>query len=648
MQHDLQRAPLEARAWDAWYLDPAALAAATRDLWELAARDGDPVTASLASLFAARSAMIDGQWPAAAAALDEAAQAAGSQGRLCFLIGLTRAWLHLRQGQPRQAALQLAACGQPGEPTQSMPDQALFHTVGQELAMQTGHFDDALQEAYRAVQAARRLGGTGFLCAALHNLATDQLNLLNLEDALPLQLEAKAQLQQAGGARLMHMSWTNLILIYDIQGRADEAAAALSAWEAEPGGVSAEHRLSHPVALSMALLCAGRTEEALQVSRNRPTVRETDRHRLSAWTWARARVLLRCGQAAQARQMCEAELATASQGQAPQTPYNLVRLNDVIREACETSGDYQGALEAQKAAQRASLPMLGQSARARCVSLRIQLQQQAGQAIARAPQEQVRLNAIDASIQQAGRTLQAVHGRSDDSVAEHRKYVAKVGHEIRGALNGVMGMNSLLLMSSLDARQERFVRIAQDSARTVLNLVNDILDIAKLEAGKFDLRRQRIDIARIVHDVTAMFEAQALAKGLLIRANVEPGLPELLGDELRLKQILTNLVSNGLKFTERGSVTVQVTARDAQQQSARKLFFVVEDTGCGIPAEELPQLFREFSQAASHSRAPQEGTGLGLVLSRQLIRRFGGEIQVHSTPGQGTRFSFEIELPVAG
>ncbi|MBU6258761.1 MAG: HAMP domain-containing histidine kinase [Burkholderiales bacterium] len=233
-------------------------------------------------------------------------------------------------------------------------------------------------------------------------------------------------------------------------------------------------------------------------------------------------------------------------------------------------------------------------------------------------------------------------------LAEQRRFVAYVGHEIRSALASVMGVNSLLLLESrLDPRQSRYVSLATQSVRSALALVNDILDMAKLEAGRFDILCQPVDIARLARELTSEFEVLALEKGLRLVCDAPTELPEVQADGRRLRQVLSNLLGNALKFTDAGHVTVRVQRREAAAGMAC-VHIAVEDTGAGISAEDLPLLFSEFSQIGSGSAQREAGSGLGLALSRQLLRRMGSELQVRSRTGAGSTFWFTFTAPLAG
>ena len=197
--------------------------------------------------------------------------------------------------------------------------------------------------------------------------------------------------------------------------------------------------------------------------------------------------------------------------------------------------------------------------------------------------------------------------------------------------------------SNLDERQRRFVSLAQTSAETLMQLVNDILDLAKIESGRFQLDAQPFSLAKLAREVADTFEVLAQAKGVALTLTVEPTLPPLLnGDALRLRQVLTNLLSNAVKFTSQGTVRMSVFERTPQRPAAAAGAFPirieVRDTGKGISAQACRNLFTEFMQEDASISRRFGGTGLGLAVSRQLIHLMGGEIGVESAPDKGSLF----------
>lgn len=225
------------------------------------------------------------------------------------------------------------------------------------------------------------------------------------------------------------------------------------------------------------------------------------------------------------------------------------------------------------------------------------------------------------------------------------QFLATMSHEIRTPMNGVLGALDLLRRSPLDADQQRLVRTAASSGLSLLTILNDVLDHSKIEAGKLNIVSAPMSLRATASSVVSLFRANAQDKGLKLTLDIDPRIHDaVLGDAQRLKQVLLNLVGNAIKFTEHGEVCLKLRSQPSAPGWS-SVSFVVSDTGVGIPAQVLPNLFTPFQQADGGQKRRHGGTGLGLAISQRIIEAMDGHIEADSQPGQGATFRFSLSFP---
>jgi len=246
---------------------------------------------------------------------------------------------------------------------------------------------------------------------------------------------------------------------------------------------------------------------------------------------------------------------------------------------------------------------------------------------------------------EATKALRQAKELAEATARAKNQFLANMSHELRTPMTGVLGMLDFIFNTPLDVQQRDCVETARKSARRLLRILNDILDLAKVEAGKLSIETKPFILLDCVAGAIDLLMPEARRKGLELNCAMADDLPEtVVGDQLRLLQIITNLCGNAVKFTEQGKVEVKVARGGATPEGKREFTFTVTDTGIGIPEDKRYLLFKDFSQLDESDTRIYGGTGLGLAISRELVERMGGKISCVSAEGAGSIFSFTLPL----
>lgn len=241
----------------------------------------------------------------------------------------------------------------------------------------------------------------------------------------------------------------------------------------------------------------------------------------------------------------------------------------------------------------------------------------------------------------AQKKLEEAKNEAEKAVNVKSSFLATMSHEIRTPMNGVIGMTQLLHHTPLDSKQSEYVNTIRSCGENLLVIINDILDFSKAESGKIELEQKKFNVKEQIDEVIKLLQNQAKENAVSLEMKLAPGTPQcIVGDSTRLKQIITNLVGNALKFTSEGSVGIYLDCLE-QQEDKYRLKFAVKDTGIGIPADKIDGLFESFSQVDSSTTRKFGGTGLGLAICKNLVELMGGELKVDSHLGEGSTFYFD-------
>lgn len=258
-------------------------------------------------------------------------------------------------------------------------------------------------------------------------------------------------------------------------------------------------------------------------------------------------------------------------------------------------------------------------------------------------------NNLEQEVRQRTRELYKAKEQAEAATRAKSRFLANVSHEIRTPMVGILGMSELLCQTNLAPRQKQLAETVNQSGQALLAIINDLLDLSKAEAGKLVLDERPFDLGTVLNDALQVFQVKAEEKDVNLALDIDDtNQTMLVGDPVRIRQIMMNLLSNAVKFTDQGDIRVVAEIRPVSGSATARLRLVVQDTGIGLSPEDQAKIFESFHQVDSSSTRSQGGTGLGLTIVRELVERMGGTIALQSQPGVGSCFTIHLELPMAG
>lgn len=498
-----------------------------------------------------------------------------------------------------------------------------------------GQFGEALAQAVRWRNMAVSLGARLSELNAVSVIGGILLSVGDVDGALPLfQRLLSSPAAEWEGAQ--HAVYYNALLCHVLRKEYDSALLLAGQLQGILPPAVIHRGAGLPVLLGFVYAHAGSWQQASDLLREEPGWTDEGGSALAgnrAWLLARTRLCE--GRARDAQALCQMALAKFAERGWSLSPLNGTQLYATLADACEALGETGDALKALRQSQSHCFNWIIDSVAMRLRTLLVEGQGGDEQTLNR------RLEAMVA----LGREGPGGPGL-DAAPPPH--YVAYLAHEIRNPLNGLVMMTELLQQTRLNRRQSQYVSMASSSALALMRLCDDLLDLARMDAGRFDMREEAVDVAALVRSLVGHFELQLAGRPVVVLASIDAGLPPLLrSDERRLRQVLMNLLGNAAKFTEQGRVEVEVVWESPVPDSgdAGVLSVAVRDTGIGFPAEVKPRLFEEFFQAHDTAESNRAGgSGLGLALCRAIVQQMGGVIDASSTQGQGSRFWFTLPM----
>lgn len=507
------------------------------------------------------------------------------------------------------------------------------------LESRSGHAEEGLRFRFLHLHEARAAKLVPEEAVAWTNVADSHGSMFNMDDALAAQERAFELWNGILKPRVRGVTAANLLFLCYVTGKHEQARQVLARWQGQPGGIPKHELELFSPDIALVLMEQGDMEEAGALLPDEFVDELTLIVREPQWAIAKVEWHQRRGELARGREILDKTLRSPSK---PISPQYRVWLLDLLSRVCEELGDFGAALNATREAQKLTLPLVRQSTRGHVLSLR--WASRTSTDLQEVSNERRRLGFIE-------RMLNDYESEIHDAPASAEPGakvldVARVSHDMRSPLNGVLGMTSLLLMSNLDERQKRFAMLTRSSAESLLLMINDIVDLARMEHGQLKIKPEPVDMRQLSEDIAEVYRAQVPAKGVAIRFHCSDDLPPVVAaDKQRLRQVIGNLMSNAIKFTKKGHVELAVTLQRGEGRD--HVCVAVEDSGLGISREEQQSLFEEFYQSSSGRQHAGTGSGLGLAICKRIVQAMGGSLDFSSTEGQGSRFWFLLPLAAA-